>query len=124
MHSLHRYVEGASKLIADGDKSSTSWLQKLELIASLVGQGKPISLDKVAACGIYLRWVSTVGRGWGFTPVGCQIGYMCDQNSTYGLHSLPGGGDHSRGVSDWLQYGLCWPCNQFNRVLTAKITLW
>jgi hypothetical protein len=28
------------------------------------------------------------------TPGGCQIGYMCDQNSTYGLHSL-----HSRGVS-------------------------
>jgi hypothetical protein len=25
------------------------------------------------------------------TPGGCQIGYMCDQNSTYGLHSLPGG---------------------------------
>jgi hypothetical protein len=24
------------------------------------------------------------------TPGGCQIGYMCDQNSTYGLHSLPG----------------------------------
>jgi hypothetical protein len=22
---------------------------------------------------------------------GCQIGYMCDQNSTYGLRSLPGG---------------------------------
>jgi hypothetical protein len=25
------------------------------------------------------------------TPGGCQIGYMCDQNSTYGLRSLPGG---------------------------------
>jgi WD40 repeat protein len=25
------------------------------------------------------------------TPGGCQIGYTCDQNSTYGLHSLPGG---------------------------------
>jgi hypothetical protein len=25
------------------------------------------------------------------TPGGCQIGCMCDQNSTYGLHSLPGG---------------------------------
>jgi hypothetical protein len=25
------------------------------------------------------------------TPGGCQVGYMCDQNSTYGLHSLPGG---------------------------------
>ena len=25
------------------------------------------------------------------TPGGCQIGYMGDQNSTYGLHSLPGG---------------------------------
>jgi hypothetical protein len=24
------------------------------------------------------------------TPGGCQIGYMGDQNSTYGLHSLPG----------------------------------
>jgi hypothetical protein len=24
-------------------------------------------------------------------PGGCQIGYTCDQNSTYGLHSLPGG---------------------------------
>jgi hypothetical protein len=31
------------------------------------------------------------------TPGGCQIGYTCHQNSTYGLHSL-----HSRGVSDWL----------------------
>jgi hypothetical protein len=25
------------------------------------------------------------------TPGGCQIGYMCDQNLTYGLRSLPGG---------------------------------
>jgi hypothetical protein len=25
------------------------------------------------------------------TPGGCQIGHWCDQNSTYGLHSLPGG---------------------------------
>jgi hypothetical protein len=25
------------------------------------------------------------------TPGGRQIGYTCDQNSTYGLHSLPGG---------------------------------
>jgi hypothetical protein len=24
-------------------------------------------------------------------PGGCQIGHMCDQNSTYGLHSLPRG---------------------------------
>jgi hypothetical protein len=24
------------------------------------------------------------------TPGGCQIGHMCDQNSTYGSHSLPG----------------------------------
>ena len=24
-------------------------------------------------------------------PGVCQIGYMCDQNSTYGLHSPPGG---------------------------------
>jgi hypothetical protein len=26
-----------------------------------------------------------------FTPGRCQIGYTCHQNSTYGLHSLPGG---------------------------------
>lgn len=52
-------LQGASRAIADGDKSSTSWLQKLELIASMVGQGHAISLDKVAACGVYLRWVST-----------------------------------------------------------------
>jgi hypothetical protein len=32
------------------------------------------------------------------TPRGCQIGYMCDQNSTYGFV----GCTHSRGVSDWL----------------------
>ena len=25
------------------------------------------------------------------TPRGCQVGYMCHQNSTYGLHALPGG---------------------------------
>jgi hypothetical protein len=30
------------------------------------------------------------------SPGGCQIGYVCDQNSTYGLHSLPG-------VSDWVR---------------------
>jgi hypothetical protein len=36
---------------------------------------------------------STVGRLLHLTPWGgCQIGYMCDQNLTYGLHSLPGGG--------------------------------
>jgi hypothetical protein len=29
--------------------------------------------------------------GVALTPGGCQICYMCDQNSTYGLHSLPGG---------------------------------
>jgi hypothetical protein len=28
--------------------------------------------------------------GDALTP-GCQIGFMCDRNSTYGLHSLPGG---------------------------------
>ena len=52
-------LEGASRSIADGDKSSTSWLQKLELISSLMGQGQPISPDKVSACGVYLRWIST-----------------------------------------------------------------
>jgi hypothetical protein len=50
------------------------------------------------------------------TPGGCHIGYLGHQNSTYGLHSLPGGVTlvtwatrtrlmgctHSRGVSDWL----------------------
>jgi hypothetical protein len=57
------------------------------------------------------------------SPGGYQVGYVCDQNSTYGLHSLPGGvrldtwtpyrlsavecvftaGCHCRGVSlDWL----------------------
>jgi hypothetical protein len=50
------------------------------------------------------------------TPGGCQFGHTCDQNSTYGLHSLPGGVSlvtratrtrlmgctHSRGVSAWL----------------------
>jgi hypothetical protein len=54
--------------------------------------------------------------GLSLTPGGCQIGYMGDQNSTYGSHSLPGGvrlvtcatrtplmgRTHSRGVSDWL----------------------
>jgi hypothetical protein len=25
------------------------------------------------------------------TPGGCQIGHMCDQNSTYGMPPLPGG---------------------------------
>jgi hypothetical protein len=66
-----------------------------------------------------------VGRA-ALTPGGCQIGYMCDQNSTYGLHSLPGGVrlatcatitrlmgcTHSQGVSDWLhgQYWLSSMC--------------
>jgi hypothetical protein len=26
-----------------------------------------------------------------FTPGGCQISYVCDQNSTYGLALTPGG---------------------------------
>jgi hypothetical protein len=30
--------------------------------------------------------------GLALTPGGCQIGCMCDQNSTYGLRSLPGRG--------------------------------
>jgi hypothetical protein len=51
------------------------------------------------------------------TPGGCRIAYVCDQNSTHGLHALPGGVGlvtcatrtrlmgctHSRGVSDWLR---------------------
>ena len=52
-------LEGASKRIADGDRDATSWLRKLELISGLIGQGNAVSLDKVAACGVYLRWIST-----------------------------------------------------------------
>jgi hypothetical protein len=35
--------------------------------------------------------VSNPPVGLPLTPGGCQIGYVCDQNSTDGLHSLPGG---------------------------------
>jgi hypothetical protein len=37
-----------------------------------------------------LNTVARGGRG-ALTPGGCQIGHMCDQNSTYGLSLTPGG---------------------------------
>jgi hypothetical protein len=40
---------------------------------------------------MHSRW------GWHSTPGGCQISYMCDQNSTYGLAL------HSRGCH-WIGY--------------------
>jgi hypothetical protein len=56
---------------------------------------------------------------WGchVTPGGCQIGYMRDQNSTYGLHSLPGG---VRFVT-WTPYWFT-GCHQPNRVLTTALS--
>jgi hypothetical protein len=59
-----------------------------------------------------------VGRVGALTPGGCQIGYMCDQNSTYGSTPLScchqvfviirgASGCHSRGVSDLL-HGTYW----------------
>jgi hypothetical protein len=41
------------------------------------------------AQGLYLTYPERVG-GVARTPGGCQLGYMGDQNSTYGLRSLPG----------------------------------
>jgi hypothetical protein len=72
---------------------------------------------------------STAGSS--LTPGGCQIDFMCDQNSTYGstplscCHQLVfviirgAEGCHSGGVSDWLHVDHT-GCHQLNRVLTAK----
>jgi hypothetical protein len=70
------------------------------------------------------------------TPGGCQVGCMGDQNSTYGLHSLPGGGrlvawatrtrlmgcTHSRGVSGWLHHTCCHQLAVINRCFARKTT--
>jgi hypothetical protein len=48
-------------------------------------------LDHAVRAVQNLRRVPVQRVGLSLTPGKCQIGYMCDQNSTYGLHSLPGG---------------------------------
>jgi hypothetical protein len=63
-----------------------------------------------AAKSVWLVNAST-GRV-ALTPGGCQICYMCDQNSTYGLHSLPGG---VRFVTYMAHTG----CHRLNRVLAG-----
>jgi hypothetical protein len=40
---------------------------------------------------LLMPYAQLVTGGVALTPGRCQIGHMCDQNSTYGLHSLPGG---------------------------------
>ena len=49
----------AFKTIAAGDTAATSWIQKLELTQSLVGQGKEMNKEKVAAASTYARWIGT-----------------------------------------------------------------
>ena len=51
--------EGPAKYIAAGDKEAPSWLQKLELIQSILGQGHRITLARLGAASVYLRWIST-----------------------------------------------------------------
>jgi hypothetical protein len=60
-------------------------------------QAPPCSAAEDSGGGPRRRWNRPLRRrhrrrvGMPLTPGGCQMGYMCDQNSTYGLHSLPGG---------------------------------
>ena len=49
----------ASRAIAAGAASAPSWLARLELVRSLIGQNKGISSDKLAASAAFLSWIST-----------------------------------------------------------------
>ena len=51
--------EGPAKYIAAGDKEALSWLKKLELIQSILGQNHKITLARLGAASVYLRWIST-----------------------------------------------------------------
>ena len=49
----------ASRAIAAGAASAPSWLARLELVRSLIGQNKGISSDTLAASAAFLSWIST-----------------------------------------------------------------
>lgn len=49
----------ASRAVAAGAASAPSWLARLELVQSLIGQNKGISADKLAASAAFLSWIST-----------------------------------------------------------------
>ena len=49
----------ASRAIAAGAASAPSWLARLDLVRSLIGQNKGISSDTLAASAAFLSWIST-----------------------------------------------------------------
>jgi hypothetical protein len=48
-----------------------------------------VLLVRPTSCEIHVGPAAYAGRA-ALTPGGCQIGYMCNQNSTYGLSLTPG----------------------------------
>lgn len=54
----HLAPDSAARRIAEGSRSAPSWLNKLELVASMIGQGHALTADKLAATSCFIRWVS------------------------------------------------------------------
>ena len=56
--SSRPHLADATKVIIEGSRDAPSYLTKLELIQTLVGQGQTISTEKLAATSAFLRWTA------------------------------------------------------------------
>lgn len=52
------HLSPATKTVIAGSREAPSYLTKLELVQSIVGQGHALSIEKLAATSTFLRWIA------------------------------------------------------------------
>ena len=52
------HLTPATKKVLEGSREAPSYLNKLELVQSIVGQGHALSVEKLAATSTFLRWIA------------------------------------------------------------------
>ena len=56
-NSVHLLPDGARRDLAVADDAASTWLEKLEIVSGMIGTGNEVTVDKIAACCIYVRWL-------------------------------------------------------------------
>tara|TARA_B100000405_G_scaffold195537_1_gene137077 strand:+ start:709 stop:5217 length:4509 start_codon:yes stop_codon:yes gene_type:complete len=56
-NSVHLLPDGACRDLAVADDAAPTWLEKLEIVSGMIGTGNEVTVDKIAACCIYVRWL-------------------------------------------------------------------
>ena len=58
-NSVQLLPDGACRDLAVADDAASTWLEKLEVVSRMIGASNEVTVDKIAVCVVYIKWLGT-----------------------------------------------------------------